>query len=208
MDCFFDESEHTEREFVFDNVHQRVLGWSMGGCDVTWNDLMCWYIVRHPHLFRGKSVVELGSGCGLVGLVAAHFAESVTLTDGDEAEMPLLQRNAEVHAPKKGGRVDAELLDWESEGNGRSFDVIIGQEIVYMPSCVCALAATIKRHMSSNGEAFIGNKRYATNTTPEEVKGLFVDALRQQDLAFEDVPLAFLPAEAGELISIQQHWTG
>ena len=31
--------------------------------------------------FVGNRVLELGSGCGLAGIVAARFAEHVTMTD-------------------------------------------------------------------------------------------------------------------------------
>merc|ERR1712192_71555 len=97
-----------EREFVFDDVRQKVLGWQLGACDIAWNDFMGWFVVRHPDLFRGKSVMEVGSGCGIIGLVAAHFADSVLLTDGDEAELPLIQRNAELYSPST-CKVEAEF---------------------------------------------------------------------------------------------------
>ena len=44
---------------------------------------------------KGRHVVELGAGCGLSGIVAAHFAQSVATTDGNEVVVDLLRRNAE-----------------------------------------------------------------------------------------------------------------
>ena len=36
---------------------------------------------RMVHLFSGKTVLELGCGVGLPGIVAAHWASHVYLTD-------------------------------------------------------------------------------------------------------------------------------
>lgn len=48
----------------------------------------------------GKRVLELGSGCGLVGLVAARVggATHVTLSEGAEAALPTLVHNARLNA--------------------------------------------------------------------------------------------------------------
>lgn len=43
--------------------------------------LLSSFIFRHRALFRGKRILELGSGCGLAGLVMAHYAANVILTD-------------------------------------------------------------------------------------------------------------------------------
>ena len=59
----------------------------------------------------GQSVLELGSGCGLVGLVAASLGADVLLTDQEEV-IELLRRNIEANttsaserAPSARGRV-------------------------------------------------------------------------------------------------------
>jgi len=48
--------------------------------------LLAEYIVQHPELVRGQRCVELGTGPGLVGIVAAAVAgaRSVACTDGDQ----------------------------------------------------------------------------------------------------------------------------
>jgi predicted nicotinamide N-methyase len=50
----------------------------------------CRWVYGNSSLFQDKTVMELGAGCGLVGLVCAHFASRLYLTD----RLPL------VHAPK------------------------------------------------------------------------------------------------------------
>lgn len=48
---------------------------------------------RGRELLRGKGVVELGSGAGLCGIVAAAFADYVFCTDAWEEVLHLCQRN-------------------------------------------------------------------------------------------------------------------
>ena len=51
-------------------VSQTVLGWSQGGCDIVWSEALPRVIARNGVCFAGRSVLELGAGCGLIGLVA------------------------------------------------------------------------------------------------------------------------------------------
>jgi predicted nicotinamide N-methyase len=53
---------------------------------------------RGPELLRGQKVLELGSGAGMVGLCCAMLGADVTLTDGAESLMPLLDQNLELNA--------------------------------------------------------------------------------------------------------------
>jgi Lysine methyltransferase len=59
-------------------------------------EFMAWLVALSRPLFAGKHVVELGAGCGLTGLVAAHSAAKVVLTDGNDVVLRLLQRNADL----------------------------------------------------------------------------------------------------------------
>ena len=100
MDLFTDYETHC---FSFETagsgptLEQEVLGWSRGGCVVVWSDLMPRLVAfQGEDLVGGKTVLELGAGCGLVGLVAAHFAARVDITDGDVQEERVIQNDDDL----------------------------------------------------------------------------------------------------------------
>ncbi|ETI54625.1 hypothetical protein F441_02546 [Phytophthora nicotianae CJ01A1] len=64
----------------------------------------------------GQSVLELGSGCGLAGLMAASLGADVLLTDQHEA-LELLQRNVETNAASDSERARLQVAEfvWGSD---------------------------------------------------------------------------------------------
>ena len=58
-----------------------------------------WLYTRGEPDLLDKEVLELGSGVGMVGLVAARKARRVRLTDGEPRLLPNLRHNAAQAAP-------------------------------------------------------------------------------------------------------------
>ena len=96
------------------------------------------YLIEHPSIVQGKHVLELGSGCGLVGLTCAVLgAKSVVLTDLATQQMHL-QRNIELTrglwSQKCDAVVAATLPFGEFSPPLFSAEVLIGADIGYDPS--------------------------------------------------------------------------
>ena len=105
-----------------------------------------------PGFLAGKSVVELGAGCGLPGLLAALLgAGACALTDIEET-VELLQENLESNAPglpDGGARVTAEELDWTKPEDLARFadrspvDFVLCADTIYDTPCVRPFLAVL-----------------------------------------------------------------
>ncbi|KJE95421.1 hypothetical protein CAOG_05876 [Capsaspora owczarzaki ATCC 30864] len=56
------------------------------------------WIYENGAAFRGQTVLELGSGCGLPGVLAAHYAAHVTLTDYIDPVLDNLRYNVRLNS--------------------------------------------------------------------------------------------------------------
>ncbi|EPS59615.1 hypothetical protein M569_15191, partial [Genlisea aurea] len=90
--------------------------------------------------FQGKKVVELGSGCGLVGLTAAYLGGEVILTD-QHSMLRLLRKNVESNLDGniRGSATVAELT-WgdyfDQHFTDPPPDFVVGSDIVFSESGV------------------------------------------------------------------------
>lgn len=87
-------------------------------------------------------VLEVGAGCGLLGLVLSHLGAQVVLTEAAEA-MSILTTNVTKKRNLKrlpaSASVEALKVDWTSEtdisalvrGNPGMFDVIVGTDVIF-----------------------------------------------------------------------------
>lgn len=71
--------------------------------------LLCWFIFQHHHVLEGRTVLELGAGCGLAGFFACRYASQVMITDGNDVVMRLIKQNQEFLGYKN---VGGEKLWW------------------------------------------------------------------------------------------------
>ena len=117
---------------------------------------LCRFLHRHPLLVRGRSVLELGSGTGLVGLVAASLGAQCVLTDSSEPSLVLCKHNAQLNQLQHSLRVaslswgddDTELTaavpaDAASAASRACFDLVIGSDCAYKLSALDALFESV-----------------------------------------------------------------
>lgn len=103
---------------------------------------LCRWQLSEVEQIQGARILELGAGTGAVGLFAAALgARQVVLTDGEEALLPLLHRNALQNRPF----VRGEMLfgQWRFgdlprfpmpeglEGDKNYFEFVMGSDITY-----------------------------------------------------------------------------
>ncbi|KAM6307931.1 EEF1A lysine methyltransferase 3 [Podargus strigoides] len=108
---------------------------------------LCRFLEEQRFDFRGQTVIELGAGTGIVGIVAALLGGDVTITD-QPAALDQIQENIRLNFPEGGGP-QARVLVWgEDEGAfpRGGYSVILGSDIVYHRPAFSPLLGTL-RHL-------------------------------------------------------------
>jgi predicted nicotinamide N-methyase len=121
---------------------------------------LCETIVKHKALFEGKTLLELGSGVGLAGLVASQYAkEPVLLTDGEDYIVDVLKKNVARNGLES--KVKAATLYWGKdekkflETYPDGFEVIMGGDVVYMTELIHPLLSCISTLLAPGGVFFM-----------------------------------------------------
>mmetsp|Transcript_37728 Transcript_37728/g.47586 ORF Transcript_37728/g.47586 Transcript_37728/m.47586 type:complete len:208 (+) Transcript_37728:87-710(+) len=91
---------------------------------------LCEYLLHKRELMSELTVLELGAGAGVVGLVASHFCSFCNITDGNEDIVDLLNENIELNVLNAVGSI----LKWgetEELKDNVQYDLILGSDIIY-----------------------------------------------------------------------------
>ena len=134
------------------------------------------WMITNPQEVKGKEVLEIGAGCGLVGLVAAKIklsqknsskndTTSVTLTDFNETVVENIKQNIRLN--DVGSIAESAGLDFyeqvvstcgwtDSNGTRREqVDLILASDIICQPDDAFAAANTIFCSLCVGGKAVV-----------------------------------------------------
>ena len=101
-------------------------------------------------LQSSSSLLELGSGSGLVGIAAAKHtpASSVTLTDFNTRVLDNIRTNLE----RNSATAQVRYLDWTNPSTyTEPADIVVGSDLIYDGAPIEMLVATIMHHMKPEG---------------------------------------------------------
>ena len=99
--------------------------------------------------FQGATVLELGAGLGLPGLVAALKGGLVTFSDYIEESLDIIARNARRNGIQAASYL---LADWRDFQCDKKFDWIIGSDVLYNPTLNPYVAGILERNLSVRGQ--------------------------------------------------------
>jgi len=99
------------------------------------------YVLDNPHVVRGRDVIDLGSGSGLVAIAAAKSgARSVLATDTDADAIASAHRNAEANGVTIDGLVGDALAGDEGDAT-----VILVGDMFYGPTMTNRVMRFLRR---------------------------------------------------------------
>ena len=104
---------------------------------------------------RGASVLELGAGTGLPGIVAASLgAGRVVQTDRQALALSVCQRNGERNGA---AAIEYRLADWSAWDDDARYDYILGADILYAESMHQRLQAIFERSLAPGGRVLLSD---------------------------------------------------
>ena len=154
--------------------------------------------------WRGKRCIELGSGCGLVGIVAWLLGADVTLTDLPTAlahtERCLAHNLSRVIAKNPAFAIRENCIRVKAHTWGKivcdesnepvpHFDYIFGSDVVYQPSLTSDLLSTLKYFSDVETRILISYKQRGLG---EEI---FFDEIKKHGFVSNEVSHNFHPPD-------------
>jgi predicted nicotinamide N-methyase len=108
-----------------------------------------------------KRFLEIGSGLGLVGIVAASFGHKVTMTEYNHDALNFANANAHIH--NCSSNLEIKELDWNKPELKGTFDRIIGSEIIYKEESFYPILRLFRTYLKKDGEIMLVERPRKTN---------------------------------------------
>jgi predicted nicotinamide N-methyase len=108
-----------------------------------------------PH----RNILELGSGLGIAGIVAAVLGHKITLTEHNPDALQFLHANACLNGCPN---LPIHALDWFKPHLSEHFDLIVGSEIIYQDQAVDALSSLFEHYLNPNGKIVLAERVRST----------------------------------------------
>ena len=134
------------------------------------------YCLQNKEIFKNKDIIELGTGCGLLGisiLKQIPLINHYTFSDYQDSVINNLNTNLIRNKLKDNKKYDILKLDWRDyEKIDLKYDIILGSELIYKGGYIQELAKLINKILKDDGICYISmpEKRSMTSTFLEYIK--------------------------------------
>ncbi|XP_055496920.1 EEF1A lysine methyltransferase 3-like [Leucoraja erinacea] len=146
--------------------------------------VLCQYFDDEKINFAGKKIIELGSGTGIVGIMAVLLGGDVTFTDRPYV-LQQIERNIADNIPSDSrhrAKVGALMWGTDQENYPADFDIVLGSDIIYSPTQVPGLLKTLTHlcgdntsiYLCSNFPARVGSENFHKEILPKQFNSEFI----------------------------------
>lgn len=111
-------------------------------------------IAARPGEFRGRSVLELGAGVGLPGIVAATLGARVVQTDREELALHVCRLNADRNRQASIEHLQADWTDWTETAR---HDWIIAADVLYGDSLHPHVRRIFENNLNTGGRVLLAD---------------------------------------------------
>jgi len=160
------------------------------------------YSLKHDSIFQNKKIIELGCGCGLLGISILKEipVKQYTFSDYNKSVLNNLKDNLKLNGISLNDKkIEIKQDDWKDyeKMTPNEYDIIIGTELIYKGGAILELAKVINKILKPEGKCFISmpKERSMTKTFLEyiEKEGLKWKSLYFNELDEEEKKYLFLP---------------
>ncbi|XP_019267250.1 PREDICTED: protein N-lysine methyltransferase METTL21A [Nicotiana attenuata] len=115
------------------------------------------YLTKNANMLQGCSVIELGSGVGITGVLCSRFCREVVMTDHNEEVLKILNKNIKLQESLDDSiccaELKAEKLEWGNSAqlnhilqqHPEGFDLVLGADICFQQANIPLLFDTVEQ---------------------------------------------------------------
>jgi predicted nicotinamide N-methyase len=106
---------------------------------------------------RGRQVLDLGCGLGLVGIVCGRLGASVTFLDREPGALAVVRRNCRLNGLGPARTIGG---DWNHGGRRleeAAYDLVVGGDVVYDEADWDAIGTALMRTLRAGGSALLAD---------------------------------------------------
>lgn len=115
------------------------------------------YLTKNANMLQGCSVIELGSGVGITGVLCSRFCREVVMTDHNEEVLKILNKNIKLQESLDDSiccaELKAEKLEWGNSAQlnhilqqrSEGFDLVLGADICFQQANIPLLFGTVEQ---------------------------------------------------------------
>lgn len=147
---------------------------------------LCRFITSHSALLAQKNVLELAAGLGLPGIVAAHYASQVTISDYIPDAVNVMTSAVALNA---GYNIICRQLDWYQLPSDLSTDVLLLSDINYEPAAFETLKTVLMNFLDQGTTIILA--------TPQRLMARpFIELLLPFCVQQEEIPVSLQDEQA------------